>query len=83
MCPICLVDFEEDDIEVKAAGKSENGIPTAREILCCGHQFHQTCISTWLKKKNSCPICRQDNPREPPSEEGESSTLLKEEKKVL
>ena len=24
----------------------------------CGHMFHTKCISTWLKKKSSCPYCR-------------------------
>ena len=30
-------------------------------ISCCrnGHVFHQTCITTWLRNKRTCPICRQ------------------------
>jgi hypothetical protein len=26
----------------------------------CGHIFHKSCISTWLKEKNSCPMCRKE-----------------------
>jgi hypothetical protein len=26
--------------------------------LACGHIFHSNCISGWIKKSNSCPICR-------------------------
>lgn len=27
-------------------------------VLDCKHNFHATCIKTWLRKKNSCAICR-------------------------
>jgi len=27
--------------------------------LTCGHIFHKTCIANWLKRKASCPCCRQ------------------------
>uniref|UniRef100_A0A915DNU6 RING-type domain-containing protein n=1 Tax=Ditylenchus dipsaci TaxID=166011 RepID=A0A915DNU6_9BILA len=27
--------------------------------LDCQHIFHQPCIEPWLKKRNTCPICRQ------------------------
>jgi len=27
--------------------------------LICNHIYHSNCISTWFKKKNSCPMCRQ------------------------
>lgn len=26
--------------------------------LPCGHFFHKSCISQWLKKDCTCPICR-------------------------
>ena len=42
-CCICL-----DEIEI---GKET-------VLLPCGHMFHYDCCITWLKKSNTCPICR-------------------------
>ena len=44
-CAICLCEFEKEcDI-------SE---------LPCGHIFHPECISSWINKHPTCPICRKD-----------------------
>ncbi|KAF8868934.1 hypothetical protein CPB85DRAFT_1242210 [Mucidula mucida] len=47
-CPICIVDFEDDD--------------DVRILPCEGkHRFHQQCVDPWLLElSSSCPICRQD-----------------------
>jgi hypothetical protein len=47
-CPICIVDFEDDD--------------ALRVLPCAGqHRFHQACVDPWLLElSSSCPICRQD-----------------------
>ena len=42
-CIICLEDFKNKD---KAL------------ILPCIHLFHKNCINNWLKKQNTCPICK-------------------------
>jgi hypothetical protein len=27
--------------------------------LTCGHEFHEACLSLWLIKSNTCPLCRK------------------------
>ena len=42
-CVICLEEFKNKDKAI---------------ILPCIHLFHKNCIKNWLKKQNSCPICK-------------------------
>lgn len=44
-CAICQCDFENDE-EVR--------------ILVCLHRFHKECADAWLKKKDWCPLCRNN-----------------------
>uniref|UniRef100_A0A3B3Q8R5 E3 ubiquitin-protein ligase RNF181 n=1 Tax=Paramormyrops kingsleyae TaxID=1676925 RepID=A0A3B3Q8R5_9TELE len=46
-CPVCLLEFEEDE--------------TVRKMPC-EHLFHSSCILPWLGKTNSCPLCRLELP---------------------
>lgn len=47
-CSICLEDFlEEDDNIFKI------------NCPCTQQFFHKDCITSWLKKNCSCPICRK------------------------
>lgn len=34
-----------------------------RTITDCKHLFHYECISNWINRKNSCPMCRKSNPQ--------------------
>ncbi len=46
-CSVCKDDFEiKQDVTV----------------LPCKHVFHDDCILTWLKERNSCPTCRHELP---------------------
>ena len=44
-CNICLENFQIGNI---------------LRILECNHEFHENCILTWLKKNNTCPVCRHE-----------------------
>jgi len=44
VCSVCLTDFCRGDVFRQ---------------LPCGHDFHKTCIDTWLGRKGYCPICRR------------------------
>lgn len=44
MCPICLSEIEKGD-RVK--------------VLPCYHNGHESCIDTWLKRDNRCPVCQR------------------------
>ncbi len=45
-CSICTSEYEsEDDI---------------RRLNSCRHEFHETCIDTWLAAHNNCPVCRTE-----------------------
>lgn len=46
-CPVCLKEWTEGE-EMKE--------------LPCKHSFHSSCILPWLKKTNSCPMCRHELP---------------------
>jgi len=42
-CPICLCDFEPEDVVRR---------------LPCSHVFHASCIDSWLVKAGNCALCR-------------------------
>ena len=50
-CPICLKRLDQDE-EVM--------------WLPCSHQFHSDCLTAWLNKAASCPLCRRSLPTDDP-----------------
>lgn len=47
-CIICFDDF------------SEERLVDVRVLHNCTHQFHYSCLKTWLNYSESCPICREE-----------------------
>ena len=45
-CPISLEHFNENDI--------------VRQLLHCGHLFHQPQFEEWFNSNTRCPVCRYD-----------------------
>lgn len=45
-CPVCFKEYQKGN---------------RVELVGCSHRFCKSCIETWKKKNNSCPICRQKN----------------------
>ncbi|XP_075147324.1 E3 ubiquitin-protein ligase RNF181 homolog [Haematobia irritans] len=51
------VDDDKGDLECAVCKQpAENG--DQYKILPCKHEFHEECVLLWLKKANSCPLCR-------------------------
>lgn len=44
-CSICLENFKKKDKII---------------TLDCGHYYHDECITNWLKKDETCPLCREN-----------------------
>ena len=51
---------EKDNIEMPNCSicLEEISMGAKTILLPCGHMFHSNCILTWLKKNNTCPLCR-------------------------
>jgi hypothetical protein len=45
-CLICMENYKMNEYK--------------RVLPRCKHYFHKKCIDKWLKKKSSCPICRDE-----------------------
>ncbi len=45
-CLICMNNYKVNEFK--------------RTLPKCSHYFHKKCIDKWLKKKSSCPVCRDE-----------------------
>ncbi|XP_022849097.1 RING-H2 finger protein ATL33-like [Olea europaea var. sylvestris] len=78
-CSICMDSFEiENDSDTSA---------TVTE-LPCQHYFHKDCISEWLNRSNTCPLCRyqlpmKSGPAQNQSVEEYEAVLAPEEEPVV
>lgn len=52
MCTVCC-----DNIQMTKKGM----------FMPCGHVYHPDCLTPWLEKNNTCPVCRFELPLEKPA----------------
>eukprot|EP00927_Polykrikos_kofoidii_P003393 TRINITY_DN11343_c0_g1_i2.p1 TRINITY_DN11343_c0_g1~~TRINITY_DN11343_c0_g1_i2.p1 ORF type:complete len:299 (+),score=27.57 TRINITY_DN11343_c0_g1_i2:1-897(+) len=45
-CSVCLDHFNSDK--------------NIKSLACCGNVFHQSCLAGWLRRSQTCPLCRGD-----------------------
>lgn len=57
--PVCAICHEEmDSLPGDGIGRNSNNEDCPLR-LSCGHIFHESCISEWLVREATCPICRK------------------------
>ena len=53
-------DFDEEDVVCTIClGLVKDGDRIG--ALVCGHTFHVDCLKEWLKRRNACPLCQEQN----------------------
>ena len=45
-----------DNINVRTDDDDFFPVPSG----CCGQLFHTWCLNTWLRQRNTCPLCRRE-----------------------
>lgn len=60
-CIVCLTDYLSGDELVR---------------LPCGHDYHRTCVFTWLSAHKLCPVCKQEVVIKPPPTESPDSVAV-------
>jgi len=62
ICDNCIIQSSLNNKTLKVIDSCSICLKTIYENnftkTLCKHIFHKHCISTWLEKKNSCPLCR-------------------------
>lgn len=89
---VCSVDYDSEGRRIPieqdciiCLEKMSNG--RIMQLLCC-HNFHRDCILKWLRRKHSCPTCRNDIHNRPPHKrlkpgEVKCFTFVKRERRLL
>ena len=73
-CPVCLSDWcdrapresapRDEGLRVspsdKVSASDSLSLPPHVVEMPCGHSFHEECLAGWLKRQNTCPVCRRE-----------------------
>ena len=59
------LEYRREEVKTETEEREEDVCPVCLEALGeeaeslkCGHQYHQTCIASWLHQQATCPTCR-------------------------
>ena len=67
-CPVCFEEFE-DDKKTSEDEQSpllsdrpiqEAGTRVPRLVLQCGHSICEPCLTSWMERNTTCPVCRSN-----------------------
>lgn len=56
-CAICL-----STMHIIRSHDDEDGNKKKVKLLPCGHAFHEDCITPWITRVSSCPLCKFELP---------------------
>jgi hypothetical protein len=72
-----LADWEIENLPIKVLDEVDSSVHPCSicleafnvfdcvKTLPCNHVYHETCVTTWLKQNDECPVCRAKVRREP------------------
>lgn len=56
---VLLEENKENEKSEEICPICHNSLGVGVEILSCRHVFHTICLHQWLRRKSTCPMCRQ------------------------
>ena len=57
-CAVCLEELA-CSTETQRESETDHSKNTRLHVLLCGHAYHPECVSPWLDRQRTCPVCKQ------------------------